>query len=52
MILFCVGESVLIIKIFLFNFVGFIVNKLDYLDMKFNMKDYVKYVLFCGIEVI
>lgn len=52
MILFCVGESVPITKTPLPNPAGPTANQSDHSDMKFNMKDHAKHVLFCGTEVI
>lgn len=51
-ILFCVGESVPITKTPLPNPAGPTANQSDHSDMKFNMKDHAKHVLFCGTEVI
>lgn len=52
MILICVGESVPITKTPLPNPAGPTANQSDHSDIKFNMKDHAKHVLFCGTEVI
>nr|XP_034336554.1 probable cation-transporting ATPase 13A3 isoform X2 [Crassostrea gigas] len=46
------GESVPITKTPLPNPAGPTANQSDHSDMKFNMKDHAKHVLFCGTEVI
>lgn len=51
---FCVGESVPITKTPLPNPAGPTANgnQSEHSDIKFNMKDHAKHVLFCGTEVI